>query len=36
VQERAVSNFHRALRRFLEDPHADDALRPEPVPEASG
>ncbi|HEX8058550.1 MAG TPA: aromatic ring-hydroxylating dioxygenase subunit alpha [Novosphingobium sp.] len=30
VQERAVSNFHRALRRFLEDPHADDDLQPEP------
>jgi phenylpropionate dioxygenase-like ring-hydroxylating dioxygenase large terminal subunit len=29
-QERAVSHFHRTLRRFLEDPHADDALEPEP------
>lgn len=24
VQERAISNFHRTLRRFLRDPHADD------------
>jgi phenylpropionate dioxygenase-like ring-hydroxylating dioxygenase large terminal subunit len=24
VQERAVSNFHRALRRFMQDSHADD------------
>jgi len=24
VQERAIPNFHRALRRFIEDPHADD------------
>jgi hypothetical protein len=32
VQERAVSHFHRTLRRFLEDPHADDALAPEPLP----
>ena len=24
IQERAVSNFHRSLRRFLEDPHAED------------
>ena len=31
VQERAVSHFHRTLRRFLEDPHADDALGPEPL-----
>jgi hypothetical protein len=30
VQERAVSNFHRVLRRFLDDPHADDGLQPEP------
>jgi phenylpropionate dioxygenase-like ring-hydroxylating dioxygenase large terminal subunit len=30
VQERAISHFHRTLRRFLEDPHADDALGPEP------
>jgi phenylpropionate dioxygenase-like ring-hydroxylating dioxygenase large terminal subunit len=33
VQERAVSHFHRTLRRFLEDPHADDALGPEPMVE---
>jgi phenylpropionate dioxygenase-like ring-hydroxylating dioxygenase large terminal subunit len=25
VQERAITNFHRILRRFLQDPHADDA-----------
>lgn len=25
VQERAISNFHRMLRRFMEDPHQDDA-----------
>jgi len=31
VQERAVSHFHRTLRRFLEDSHADDALPPEPL-----
>jgi phenylpropionate dioxygenase-like ring-hydroxylating dioxygenase large terminal subunit len=24
LQERAVFNFHRILRRFMEDPHADD------------
>ncbi len=24
VQERAIPGFHRALRRFLKDPHADD------------
>jgi hypothetical protein len=24
VQERAVSNFHRVLRRFMQDSHADD------------
>jgi phenylpropionate dioxygenase-like ring-hydroxylating dioxygenase large terminal subunit len=24
LQERAISNFHRVLRRFMEDPHADD------------
>ena len=28
LQERAIVNFHRALRRFMEDPHADDALGP--------
>jgi phenylpropionate dioxygenase-like ring-hydroxylating dioxygenase large terminal subunit len=33
VQERAVSHFHRTLRRFLQDPHADDALGPEPLVE---
>ncbi len=33
VQERAVSNFHRVLRRYLEDPHADDGLGPEPMVE---
>ncbi len=31
IQERAVSHFHRTLRRFLEDSHADDALGPEPM-----
>lgn len=31
VQERAISNFHRVLRRFMQDPHADDALGPEPL-----
>lgn len=39
VQERAVSHFHRTLRRFIEDPRADDNLEPEPmvdVPEGSG
>ena len=25
LQERAISNFHRMLRRFMDDPHADDA-----------
>ena len=29
MQERAISNFHRVLRRFMQDPHADDALGPE-------
>ena len=29
MQERAITNFHRALRRFIEDPHADDNLQPE-------
>jgi phenylpropionate dioxygenase-like ring-hydroxylating dioxygenase large terminal subunit len=24
LQERAISNFHRVLRRFMQDPHADD------------
>jgi phenylpropionate dioxygenase-like ring-hydroxylating dioxygenase large terminal subunit len=32
VQERAIANFHRVLRRFLEDAHADDGLGPEPKP----
>jgi hypothetical protein len=31
IQERAVSHFHRTLRRFISDPHADDALGPEPL-----
>lgn len=31
IQERAISNFHRVLRRFMSDPHADDALGPEPL-----
>lgn len=30
VQERAITNFHRVLRRFMTDPHADDDLGPEP------
>ena len=30
VQERAIANFHRRLRTFLQDPHADDELGPEP------
>ncbi|MCW1429519.1 aromatic ring-hydroxylating oxygenase subunit alpha [Novosphingobium sp. JCM 18896] len=30
IQERALSHFHKTLRRFLEDPHADDDLGPEP------
>lgn len=29
VQERAIANFHRVLRRFLEDVHTDDRLGPE-------
>jgi hypothetical protein len=33
IQERAVSHFHRTLRRFLQDPHADDGLAPEPLVE---
>ena len=33
IQERAVSHFHRTLRRFLADPHADDALQPEAMVE---
>jgi phenylpropionate dioxygenase-like ring-hydroxylating dioxygenase large terminal subunit len=33
VQERAVSHFHRTLRRFLQDSHADDGLQPEPLVE---
>ncbi len=32
IQERAISNFHRVLRRFLVDPHADDDLEPEARP----
>jgi len=24
IQERTISNFHKSLRRFLDDPHADD------------
>jgi hypothetical protein len=31
VQERAITNFHRVLRRFMIDPHADDNLGPEPL-----
>ncbi|MGA2396740.1 MAG: aromatic ring-hydroxylating dioxygenase subunit alpha [Steroidobacteraceae bacterium] len=31
IQERAISNFHRVLRRFMIDPHADDGLGPEPL-----
>jgi phenylpropionate dioxygenase-like ring-hydroxylating dioxygenase large terminal subunit len=34
VQERAIANFHRVLRRFMQDPHADDDLGPEPVRKA--
>jgi len=37
VQERAVSHHHKVLRRFLQDPHADDDLGKEPlvdIPEA--
>ena len=30
VQERAITNFHRRLRQFMQDPHADDNLGPEP------
>jgi len=30
VQERAIANFHRRLRTFLQDPRADDNLEPEP------
>lgn len=26
VQEQAIINFHRTLRRFMQDPHADDQL----------
>lgn len=39
IQERAISHFHRTLRRFLQDPHADDGLEPEPpvaIPDAGG
>ena len=32
IQERAIINFHRVLRRFMEDPHSDDNLQPEPKP----
>ena len=35
VQERAISNFHRVLRRFMEDPRADDALPAESRPTSS-
>jgi hypothetical protein len=31
VQERAITNFHRVLRRFMIDPHTDDNLGPEPL-----
>jgi phenylpropionate dioxygenase-like ring-hydroxylating dioxygenase large terminal subunit len=34
VQERAIANFHRVLRRFLRDEHADDDTQPEPVQRA--
>lgn len=30
VQERAIANFHRRLRQFMQDPRADDELGPEP------
>jgi phenylpropionate dioxygenase-like ring-hydroxylating dioxygenase large terminal subunit len=30
IQERAISNFHRRLRCFMQDPHGDDKLGPEP------
>jgi phenylpropionate dioxygenase-like ring-hydroxylating dioxygenase large terminal subunit len=33
IQERAVSHFHRTLRRFIQDPHVDDELAPEPLVE---
>ncbi len=33
IQERAVSHFHRTLRRFLQDAHADDGLGPEAMVE---
>ena len=33
IQERAISHFARILRRFLADPHADDALLPEELVE---
>jgi phenylpropionate dioxygenase-like ring-hydroxylating dioxygenase large terminal subunit len=36
VQERAVSHFHKVLRRFIENPHADDSLEPEPLVQAPG
>ncbi len=36
VQERALSHFHRTLRRFLEDAHADDGLEPEAMVEIPG
>jgi phenylpropionate dioxygenase-like ring-hydroxylating dioxygenase large terminal subunit len=36
IQERAISNFHRVLRRFMEDSHADDDLDAEPRPEVPG
>lgn len=31
VQERAIANFHRVLRRFLQNAHADDDAQPEPA-----
>jgi hypothetical protein len=31
IQERAIANFHRRLRTFMQDPHADDEGGPEPV-----
>ncbi len=34
VQERAIANFHRRLRTFMQDPHADDDLGPEPKRDA--
>lgn len=34
VQERAIANFHRRLRTFMQNPHIDDELGPEPGPSA--